>query len=239
MTNSGKLIKAGSKSQFKTTNVVIGGCDLSDLPSKQELLNEHLEEAKKLAGEEAQEILEKAQAEASAFLEQSQKEAEALKVKAYEEGFESGKHEVIDLIKDDFREALIGAKTALERVEQERKECIEDEEARIYNVILSIAKHLFKKEFSLDEGITKEYIQACLNKLESRAEVKLYLDNSTAQALNNIKEELIAQNPGMESINIIADVNLNAGDIILESNKERLDCRLDTQLEELAKEILK
>jgi hypothetical protein len=41
MASNGKLIKASN--QYRpASNIVIGGADLSDLPNKQDIINEHL-----------------------------------------------------------------------------------------------------------------------------------------------------------------------------------------------------
>jgi flagellar assembly protein FliH len=237
MASNGKLIKASDRYR-PSSNIIIGGADLSDLPNKQDLINQHLLEARTSAHEERQEILGQAQQEADFLVEQAQEEAKQIKLEAYEEGFQIGKAEAMMLIKEDFQETLKNCNLVLESIKKEREECLEDEEQRVYRVIVLIAKQLLKKDLSVDPTLSVEFISQALKKLESKAEVKILIDTATAQSLHTAKNELIQSNPGLENLTIVANAELKSGDLILESGSERLDLRLETQLEELAKEIL-
>lgn len=238
MASNNKLIKASG--QYRpASNVVIGGADLSDLPNKQDIIDEHLLEARGNADRETQSMLERARQEAEAIVNQALEDAKNTKLSAYEEGFNIGKAEAMMLIKEDFKEVILNAHNVLASIEKEREECLEDEEERIYKAIVLIAKHLLKKDLSLSPEISKEFIAAAIKKLDSKTHVKVYVDTSTAQSLHLAKAELIEAHPGLEDLVMIANPEFNSGDLVLESNNERLDLRLETQLEELASEILK
>jgi flagellar assembly protein FliH len=237
MVSNGKLIKA-SDLYRPTSNIIIGGADLSDLQNKQDIINQHLLEARASADQEAQEIIKRAQEEADSIIEQAQEEARQTKLSAYEEGFQIGKAEAMMLIKEDFKETLMSAQNILVSIEKEREECLEDEQDRIYKSIVLIAKHLLKKDLSINPQMSTEFISQAIKKLNSKAQVKIYLDTDTAQSMHLAKNELLEANPGLENLIMLANPALKPGDLILESNSERLDLRLDTQLEELASEIL-
>lgn len=237
MASNGKLIKASD--QYKSaSNVVIGGADLSDLPNKQDIINEHMIVARESADLEAQAILSRTREEAQFIKNQAEEDSKQTKLSAYEEGFQIGKAEAMMLIKEEFQEIMVNAKNVLASIEKEREECLEDEQDRIYKTVILIAKHILKRDLKLSPEISTSFIAEAIKKLESKAEVKIYVDTATAQSLHNARNELIEANPGLENISIVANPDLNSGDLILESNTERLDLRLDTQLEELAKEIL-
>jgi flagellar assembly protein FliH len=237
MASNGKLIKASDRYR-PASNIIIGGADLSDLPNKQDLINQHLLEARTNAHEERQEILQQAQQEADFLVEQAREEAKQIKLEAYEEGFQIGKAEAMMLIKEDFQETLRNCNLVLESIKKEREECLEDEEQRVYRAVILIAKQILKKDLSTDPNLNIEFISQAIKKLESKAEVKILIDTATAQCLHTAKNELIQSNPGLENLTIVANSELKSGDLILESGSERLDLRLETQLEELAKEIL-
>lgn len=237
MASNGKLIKAND--HYKSaTNIVIGGADLSDLPNKQDIINEHVIVARESADLETQSILSQARKEAQFITEQAEEDSRQTKLSAYEEGFQIGKAEAMMLIKEEFQEIMINAKNVLASVEKEREECLEDEQDRIYKTVVLIAKHILKRDLRLSPEISTQFIAEAIKKLESKAEVKIYVDTATAQSLHSAKNELIEANPGLENITIVANPDLSSGDLVLESNTERLDLRLDTQLEELAIEIL-
>jgi flagellar assembly protein FliH len=238
MVSNGKLIKANDKYR-PATNIVIGGADLSDLPNKQDLIDEHLHEARSEAEAERLSIIEQAKQEAEHLLNQAHEEAQQKRLAAYEEGFQTGKAEAMMLIKEDFRETLVNANNVLSSIEKEREECLAEEEARVYQAIVKISKQLLKRDLTLNPEISMEFITQALKKLDSKAEVKVLVDTDTAQSLHSSKNELMESVPGIERLTIVANADLAPGDLILESNTERLDLRLETQLEELAQELLK
>ncbi|MGB0905562.1 MAG: hypothetical protein ACPGVJ_11760, partial [Mangrovicoccus sp.] len=77
---------------------------------------------------------------------------------------------------------------------------LEDEEERIYQVVVLIAKHLLQRDLTLNPEICLEFIKQALSKLETKAEVKIILDTATAQSLHAAKTELIESYPGLEQL---------------------------------------
>lgn len=235
---NGKLIKSNKKYKLES-NVVIGGADLSDLPNKEKLIQSHIHEAQELAHQEAQIILDQAKREAAQLVEDATKDSDDIKIQSYQEGFEVGKAEAQKLISEEFEDVLTNAAKVLTSLEQERKECLEDEEARIYKAMVLMAKQITKKDLSLNPEVSMEFIREALKKIETKTQIKIQVDAQTAASLNSAKEKILELNPDLENLTIQSNPDLEIGDMILESGTERLDLRLEAQFEELAKEILK
>ena len=238
MFNSKKLIK--KYKEFKNQqNIIIGGADLSCLPSKEELINQNLLEATKIAQSQKQQIITEAQNQAEQIIKTAQEEAEKLKANSYEKGFQIGKEEALTAINSELSSLLTSSSKILEKIEEERQECLHEEENRIYKVIVLIAKHILKRDLSINENLAIDFIKEGIKKLESKAEVKIIVDATSSQHLNKMKDELAETCPSINNLTILTNPNFNIGEVILESESQRLDLRLDAQLEELAKEILK
>lgn len=232
-----KLFRSGLQKE-NSGQIVIGGPDLSDLPSKQALLEQQVEEASISARENADEIIKAAEAEASRIIAKAQENAENIHNQAQEEGFNAGYKDALEKVNEEFAKYIIESAKILEAIKQEREECLEDEEHRVHKIILELAKQIFKKDFVISEEITLKYIKTCISNLEHRSTVNILVNSELATKLNQVKNDILNQCPGLENLSITASSNMEFGDMILESNKERLDYRIDSIFEKLLKETL-
>jgi len=232
-----KLFKSGLKQ--KSNNVVIGGADLSDLASKEAILEEKVLEARGSAEKQCQEIFEEAQKQADELVAEAERRVEEIENAAYQKGFAEGVEQGLLQTTEQYAETLDMAKKVLDAIEQERLETLAHEEERIYNILVLICQKLLKKNYELNPKLSMEFITASINKLEQKSSVNIFVHPDVAAELIKLKSEISQSVPGLEAITITSENKLEPGDLILESNRERLDFRLDTQLDELLKEILK
>jgi len=215
------------------SRIVIGGADLGSLDNKQAVLEQRIEEAKQRAFEESQLIIKQAESKSREILKSAQEEKSEIEKKAYEDGFGKGFEAGVQEAQAQLAETLLEASRILEAIEKERKECLEDEEARIFKVILELARKLFKRDFKYNPELSIEFIKSAIAKLDHKSTISLMVNSAVANKINEIKEGIINDTPGLENITITASDQINCGDMIIESNKERLDYRLDSVLDEL------
>lgn len=232
-----KLFRSGLKKE-NSGQIVIGGPDLSDLPSKQALLEQQVEEASISARENADEIIKGAEAEAQRIIAEAQENATNVREEAYKTGYDAGYKDALEKVNEEFAKYIIESAKILEAIKQEREECLEDEEQRVHKIILEIAKQIFKKDFSISEELSLKYIKTCISKLEHRSTVNILVNSELALKLNQVKNDIMANCPGLENLSITASSNMEFGDLIIESNKERLDYRINSIFEQILKETL-
>ncbi|MCE2928886.1 MAG: hypothetical protein LW817_04560, partial [Candidatus Caenarcaniphilales bacterium] len=156
---------------------------------------------------------------------------------AYEKGYKDGQLQGIQEANSAIKNILIDCKSVLESIEKERKECLEDEEEKVYFTISNIAKQILKKDLELNPKLSLDFIKAAIDSLEHKLNISIYLEPNTASKINEVKSLILQDFPGLENLNIIGDSKLKAGDLIVESNREKLDLRLESQFEQLMKEI--
>lgn len=230
--NKAEIIKSDLTPVSKS-RIVIGGADLGSLDNKQAVLEQRIEEAKQRAFEESSLIIKEAEAKARLIVKQAQEKQAELEQQAYEDGFKKGFEAGTIEANSQLAEVLAEAGRILVAIEKERKEALEDEEERIFKIILELARKLFKRDFQYNPDISKEFIRSAISRLEHKSTVNLIINNELAQKINEIKDGIVAETPGLENITITASEQINQGDMIVESNKERLDFRLDSILDEL------
>ncbi len=226
MRKTGGLLRTGLKKESHGT-IVIGGMNEADMSSKKDLLQELISEAKVRAEVEIKLIKEQANIEAAQIIEKAQAEAGNIESQA------------IIKTNEELSIVILEANNMLASIKAEKEEILQDEEARVYQIILLIARKLLKRDLQINKEVSIEFISQAIKKLENKVNVNILCNNEMATKINEIKTSLIEANPGLENLSITGDMKLEPGDIVLESNKERLDFKLETLLEELSKEIIK
>ncbi len=219
--------------EVNNTKIIIGGADLGSLDNKQAVLEQRIEEAKQRAFEEAHLIIKEAESKAKQIIKLALDKQNEIENQGYQKGFDKGFEEGTKEANNQLSETLIEASKILNSIEKERKEALEDEEERVFKIILELARKLFKKDFQYYPDISKEFIRSAISRLEHKSTVNLIINSSIAHKINEIKNLIVAETPGLENITITASEQVNPGDMIVESNKERLDYRLDSILDEL------
>lgn len=229
------LLKAATNSASGT--IMIGGMDQTKLDDKKDMIGVLVEEAKSKAISEAEKLIEEASIEANELIEQAQAQVNDIEQRAYTKGFEQGRQEAIEQTNIELSTILQEANLVLESIKKEREEILHEEEERIYNVVTLISRKLLERDLSINKEMSINFIKKAINQLDHRTNISISVNPEIAEQLNAIKANLIEQTPGLENLMITTDSKLNFGDIILESNRQRIDFRLSAQFEELLAEI--
>lgn len=235
MDQKNKLFKGGLKEVSK--KILVGGYEESELPNKERYIQEMTEKAEAEAKKTAKKIIQAAEDQATALKEEVEANLENIKQEAQKDGYNEGYREACikaeQQVKDKFSQVLIDIETILTKIEQERKESLEDQHDRVAEIVALIAKKVIHRDLNLEHSSIIDLVKAVIHKLENKAEINIYVTPATANELEQIKTEIINDIPGIEKLKFSSDDKLDLGDVILESNKERLDFRLETQIEEI------
>lgn len=234
--SSGIYKKGASQSQG---NVVIGGIDQELVNAKKNLLEEMIETAEAKAASNIKKLTLLANKEAEALIREAKEQATAIEAKAFEQGYKAGEKQATQDCDEELKSILTETATILKTIEKEREEALADEEARIYKLITIIAHTILDKELEISEETCLKFISKAIKELEHKANINLITNPRIAKKLNHLKPELMKENPEIEQLTISTDSNFGNGDLILESNKDRLDHRLASKLELMLEEMLK
>lgn len=234
--SSGIYKKGASQSQG---NIVIGGIDQELVKARKNLLEEMTETAEAKAASNIKKLTILANQEAEALIKDAKQQATTIEEKAFEQGYKAGQKQAIQDCDEELKSILLETALILKTIEKERDEALADEEARIYKLITIIAQTILDKELEINEGTCLNFISKAIKELEHKAQVNLITNPRIAKKLNQLKPELLKENPELEQLTISTDSNFGNGDLILESNKDRLDHRLASKLELMLEEMLK
>lgn len=235
---SSGIFKQGGKVQ-KPGNIVIGGMDEDLLSERRNQINELAIEAEEKASKKIGQLTIDAQKQAEEIVSTAQAEAESIEKQAYDKGYQAGQKQAEQDFQDHIKSTLEEVAQILKAIEKERQETLAGQEAEIYKIITLISKKLLNKELELSKFVCLRFIKQAIAELDYKARITLTVNPKIGEILNRDKLKLLSEYPEVKQLFINTDAQLNKGDLILESNKERFDHRLETKLEQLLTEMLK
>lgn len=202
-----------------------------ELESKKEA-EKILEDTKK----RAQEILKNAQDASKQFLEESKNKGYEI---GYKQGLNDGYDEGLNQSKNEAKKIIEDANLYLINAQNEVKKFYEDSKDEIINLSLEIAKEIFKKELSLNHEMIVSIAEQVISKSKDKKNIILKCSIDDYKILKNRQEDLALFLDSQNDLLIVADTDLNSGDIILEGSAGLIDATIETRLIQLAKNLLK
>lgn len=192
---------------------------------------------------EAQRIITAAQEEARNIIEQTRQKSEELFNQSHEEGMKAGYNAGYEVglkqVQEDFtnqiRSVDIIAKTAF----NVKKEIIVSAEQEILQLSVVIAEKLLRHQLEVNPELILNIVKAAINELKDKEEVKIVVNPSVTNCLYEFSDELKQSINGLKKIKIIEDKTVPSEGVIIESLESRIDARLDSQITEITKRIMK
>ena len=233
--------------RIKSDNVHLGGSFV--VPIEQSLSSAKLKEV--LAKEEeiisqgiqkAQKLIENAQVEAQDILQQAQAQAlsevDGIKAQAYEEGFEAGRSEGFENIKEELKNQILSVENFAKSKFDVKKAIIKSAHLDIINLIIEISQKVCYKSLELDENVLKEITKNAIRSLKDKENITIIVNPEMAEKIYSISDELKEQIPQLSSIKIIEDNSVSPDGTIVESPLSRVDSRIKSQIDELAEKLM-
>ncbi|MBQ3311537.1 hypothetical protein IJG72_05610 [bacterium] len=192
--------------------------------------------------EEAKQILEQARIESENIIKHAENTAEAesaeIKENARKEGYEDGKNQgYLDgtaQLEEKVKAVDIFAKCQFDL----KQNIIKSAELDIINLVLEIARKVCQKSFDTDSDILKRITVEAINKLKDKESITITINPKIAEKIYSISDDLKSSIPKLENIKIIEDNNVSEDGTIVESLLSRVDCRLSTQINQIAEKFM-
>lgn len=196
-----------------------------------------------LQGErKAQEIIEQAYREAEAIIEQGKTQAlsevDDITTKAHDEGFEAGRQEGYQDITNEMQDKIISINNFAKSEFDVKANIIKSAHLDIINLVIEIAQKVCAKSLELDESILKELTQSAIQSLKDKENIKIIVHPEMAEKIYSISEELTEKIPQLSSIKIVEDRSVSPDGTIVESPLSRVDCRIKSQINEIADRLM-
>lgn len=174
----------------------------------------------------------------ASILAQAREEAEAKVREAYAEGMRRGMEAGEQKFRESVSESARLLHEAATRLEQARREFLDELEPQVVQLAASIASKILEREATVSEALIKRTTRTVLEKLMDEEHVVLRANPADLEALREYRVELLEQFEGIQRLDIVADETIDAGGCIAQSDAVRIDGRLESQLERILNELL-
>lgn len=204
----------------------------------QSAIAEYLEQSKA----EAQTIIEQAQAEAQVAIAQAQTEAqtitseaqqaaEQLKDEAMQQGKELGVQQGREEGHQEVAALLAQAAKIVDYAKQEREAILASCENDILDLAISVAAKVIHTEIMINPEIVAAVVKDAIEKAKDQERVIIRINPADFETIVAEKQALYAilrRETGME---LRADIGVETGGCVIETDYGAIDARIDTQLE--------
>ena len=215
---------------------------LADANAQKELLiNEGAQKAKELV-EEAKQIIEQAQIESEKLIEtaknQAQEESDAIREQARQEGYDAGNKQGYEDGTRSLEEKVKAVDIFSKSQFDIKHNIIKSAELDIVDLVIAIAKKVCKKTLDDDINVLKTITEDAIKQLKDKESITITIHPDLAEKIYSISEELKVDIPKLEHIKVIEDINVSPDGTIVETPLSRVDCRLQTQLNQIAEKLM-
>lgn len=194
------------------------------------------------AEQKAREIIEQAEAKGYEIVESAKNQAlseeEAIKQQAHNEGFEAGRQEGLENITEELQDRVISVNDFAQSQFEIKENIIKSAHLDIVTLIVEIAQKVCSKSLELDDSILKEITKNAIIALKDKESITIIVNPEMAEKIYAISEEFKEQLPQLSSIKIIEDNSVSPDGTIVESPLSRVDCRVKSQINEIADRLM-
>jgi flagellar assembly protein FliH len=204
----------------------------------------------KKANEQAGAIVEEAEKQAAEIIRQAEEEAakkaeetELAKQQAVEEGyaagFQKGHEEGTIQAKQEIKEKVWSVNTLTSATFRVKQEIINSAEQEILELSTVIAEKILRQKLEMQPGLMKEIIRSAIEQLSDKEEIKIIINPALTENLYEFAEEFEETIRGLKSIKITEDKTIPRDGVIVESSDSRIDGRIETQLDEIVRNLMR
>lgn len=196
-----------------------------------------VEELLEDARNQAQAIIDDANAQAQEILNAAQLNADAMKNLARQDGEKEGYNEGTQRAALELQDAQQQMQSEVERVQNEYMERELHMEREIVEMCLPVFEHVFAAELSGRKDVIYHLLDHCIMKIERTGQMQIKVSDANAEYIKSKKEEIQGKVGAEVGLDIIADPLLNDDQCIIETDGGIFDCSIDTELDNLIREI--
>ena len=189
------------------------------------------------AREEAERIIADANAQADEILSAAQLNADAMKNLARQDGEKEGYNEGTQRAAMELQDAQRNMQSEIDRIQNEYMERQLQMERELLDMCLPVFEHVFAAELSGRKDVIYHLLDHCIMKIERTGQMQIKVSDANAEFIKSKKDEIQGKIGAEVGLDIIADPLLNDSQCIIETDGGIFDCSIDTELDNLVREI--
>lgn len=171
--------------------------------------------------------------------EQDEHLVEAVKTQAFREGYEEGKAQAEAELAVRMQEASEEAQALIQEAIQSKGDIIQEAEPFLVELSSAIAEKVIDRKLADDENLTLSLIRQTLSRKREQGTITLCVAPSQFSLINSAREELAMSIDSQAELQILPDATVKDRGCVIRSNFGSVDARIDTQLSEIKRELLR
>ncbi|GIO83845.1 flagellar assembly protein FliH [Paenibacillus faecis] len=197
----------------------------------------------KAASDQAEQMLAEARQQIEAWWterrEQDEHLVEAVKSEAFNEGFEEGRVQAEQTLKIKIDEMMSEASAVLQQAYIEKERIIQEAEPFLVELSCAIAEKIIDRQLELKPEYSVELIKKSLSRKREQGVLTLCVSPSQFAFVQAAREELSLVIDSQAELQILPDASVQDRGCVIRSSFGSVDARIDTQLSEIKKELLR
>ncbi|MNV58950.1 flagellar assembly protein H [compost metagenome] len=195
------------------------------------------------ASMEAERIIEAARAEAEEWWQsrrdQDENLVEAVKAEAFSKGYEEGLLDAEKEMREKLAIVMEEAQAVLTEAYKARDLIIQEAEPFLVELSCEIAEKIVEKQLTIEPAFTVELIKRNLARKREQGIISLCVAPSQFAFVNAAREELTLAIDSQAELQILPDSTVKDHGCVIRSSFGSVDARIDTQLQEIKKELIR
>lgn len=171
--------------------------------------------------------------------EQDENLIEAVKSQGFREGYEEGKAQAEAELALRMQEAAEEAQALIQEGVRTKEEMIQEAEPFLVELSTAIAEKVIDRKLAEDGELTISLIRQTLSRKREQGTIALCVAPSQFAMINSAREELAMSIDSQAELEILPDSTVKDRGCVIRSNFGSVDARIDTQLTEIKRELLR
>jgi len=216
----------------------LGLVDTISQPEEEPIdMSEQTEAILEEARQNAEQIIADANAQAEEILSAAKLNADAMKNLARQDGEKEGYNEGTQRAAMELQEAQRSMQSEVDKIQNDYMEKQLQMEREIVEMCLPVFEHVFSVELGGRKDVIYHLLDHCIMKIERTGQMQIKVSDANADFIKSKKDEIQGKVGAEVGLDIIADPLLNDSQCIIETDGGIFDCSIDTELDNLIREI--
>ncbi|MCK6074053.1 FliH/SctL family protein [Paenibacillus silvae] len=214
------------------------------------LTAEMLEDAKEFAekqvrdaSEEAERMLQEAREQIERWWQEQREQdehlTEALRSQGFQQGFEEGRAQAEVELQVKIEEMMREAQEVLQEAYVAKDQIIQEAEPFLVELACGIAEKVIDKQLTVEPEQTLELIRQSLSRKREQGQITLCVAPEQFSFVQAAREELALSIDSQAELQILPDATVKDKGCVIRSAFGSVDARIDTQLAEIKKELIR
>lgn len=195
------------------------------------------------ASEEAQRLLAEAEQQIEAWWQerrlQDEDLSETLKLEGFNRGYAEGAAKAEEEMKELLEKATAEASSLLQLAHRAKEDLIQEAEPFLVELACSIAEKVLDRQLTVEPAYTIELIRKNLARKREKGIISLCVAPEHFEFVYAAREELALAIDSQAELQILPDATVKDRGCVIRSSFGSVDARIDTQLAEIKKELVR